>query len=151
MSIKQLSCVTCYTKPPGPGSYEMKAKKTNKPRRAVPVAVEPAANPWIWIYAASVVIALFAAFEVYRPAIHGPFLFDDMRLTYALPNAAELALRDWLNQTRPLLMFTFWLNYQQSGAQETFGYHAVNVLLHFFNAIFAFLAVRKMLSWASVE
>ena len=52
---------------------------------------------------------------------------------------------------RPLLMFTFWMNYQQSGAQETFGYHAVNVLLHFFNAIFTFLAVRKVLSWAGVE
>ncbi len=48
-------------------------------------------------------------------------------------------------------MFTFWVNYQQSGAQETFGYHAVNVLLHFFNAIFIFLAIRKVLSWAGVE
>ena len=52
---------------------------------------------------------------------------------------------------RPLFMFTFWLNFQQSGAQDTFGYHAVNVLLHFFNAIFIFLAVRKVLSWAGVE
>ncbi|MGA2879688.1 MAG: tetratricopeptide repeat protein [Bryobacteraceae bacterium] len=131
----------------------MKTRKTSKPKRATPVVVAgaPGADAWIWICAASVVIALFAAFGVYWPAIHGPFLFDDMHLTYMLPNAADLALREWLNQTRPLLMFTFWLNYQLSGAQETFGYHAVNVLLHFFNALFAFLAIRKVLSWASVE
>ena len=129
----------------------MKNSKTKKSKRAAAMvmAAEPGANPWIWIYAASLGIALFAAFEVYWPAIHGPFLLDDTYLTYMRPDAAYIPLRDWLRQTRPLLLFTFWLNYQQSGAQDTFSYHAVNVLLHFFNTIFSFLAVRKVLSWAS--
>ncbi len=52
---------------------------------------------------------------------------------------------------RPLLMFSFWLNFQQSAAESTFGYHLVNLFLHFFNSIFIFLAVRKILSWASLE
>lgn len=132
----------------------MKSSKTKKPKRAAPpiaVAAEPRTNPWIWVYGATVVVALFAAFEVYWPAIHGPFLLDDTHLTYMLPNAADIPLRGWITQIRPLLMLTFWLNYQQSGVQETFGYHLVNLLLHFCNAIFVFLAVRRVLCWTDVE
>jgi protein O-mannosyl-transferase len=131
----------------------MKSSKTKKSNRTATsvAALEPRANPWIWIYAASLVVALIAAFEVYGPAIHGPFLLDDTYLTFMRPDAAYISFRDWLNQTRPLLMVTFWLNYQQSGAQDTFSYHACNVLLHFFNAIFTFLTVRRVLSWANVE
>ena len=127
-----------------------KARKAKRPATTI-VAVEPRTDPWIWIYAAGLLVALFAAFEVYWPAIRGPFLLDDTHLTYMLPNAADVPLGAWLRQMRPLLMFTFWLNYQQSGAQETLGYHAWNVMLHFFNAIFAFLVVRKVLNWTSVE
>jgi Tfp pilus assembly protein PilF len=47
-------------------------------------------------------------------------------------------------------MFSFWLNYQQSATQDTFSYHAVNVLLHFFNSIFIFLVVRRVVNWAAV-
>ena len=130
---------------------EMKNSRTRKPKAAAAVmTVEPATNPWVWISAASLATALIAAFAVYWPAIHGPFLFDDIRLPYALPNAAYLPLKAWLNQTRPLLMFTFWLNYQQF-AQDTFGYHAVNVLLHFSNAIFVFLIAGRVLSWVGGE
>src|ERR1700691_5530728 len=131
----------------------MKNSKTRKGKQAAPIvmAAELRTHPWIWIYAVSLIIALIAAFEVYWPAIHGPFLLDDTHLTYMLPNAADIPLSGWIRQIRPLLMFTFWVNYQQSGAQETFGYHAVNVLLHFFNAIFTFLAIRKVLSWAGLE
>jgi protein O-mannosyl-transferase len=131
----------------------MKSSKTKKSNRAAVsvAALESRTNPWVWIYVASLVAALIAAFEVYWPAIHGPFLLDDTYLTYMRPDAAYLTLRDWLNQTRPLLMFTFWLNYQQSGAQDTFSYHAWNVILHFFNAIFTFLVTGKVLRWAGVE
>jgi protein O-mannosyl-transferase len=130
----------------------MTTSKAKKSKRPAPMEVaEPRTDPRIWIYVASLAVALFAAFEVYWPAIHGPFLLDDTHLTYMLPNAADIPLSGWIRQLRPLLMFTFWVNYQQSGAQDTFGYHAVNVLLHFFNAIFTFLAIRKVLSWAGLE
>ncbi|MGP0070732.1 MAG: tetratricopeptide repeat protein [Bryobacteraceae bacterium] len=131
----------------------MKTSKTKKSKRSVPAVVmaEPRTDPWTWVYVASLVVALFAAFEVYWPAIHGPFLLDDMSLTYMAPNAANLPLHGWITRLRPLLTFTFWLNYQEAGARSTFGYHAVNVLLHFFNTIFTFLAIRKVLAWASVE
>src|SRR5580704_14454178 len=131
-----------------------KTKVKSKPAKniaPIALAAEPRTNPWTYIYAASLVVALFAAFEVYWPAIHGPFLLDDTHLTYMLPNAADFPFSRWILQMRPLLMFTFWLNFAQSGAQDTFGYHAVNVLLHWCNTIFIFLAVRKVLSWAGEE
>lgn len=131
----------------------MKNSKARKGKRSAPaVAVaEPRRNPWTWIYALAGLVALLAAFEVYWPAIRGPFLLDDMSLYYMRPNAAELHLFAWVHQVRPLLMFTFWANFQQSGAESTFGYHLVNVFLHFFNSIFIFLIVRRVLGWAAVE
>jgi protein O-mannosyl-transferase len=127
-----------------------KGKKSKRPA-AVVATVESQSNPLFWIYGASLAIALIAAFEVYWPALRGPFLLDDMHLTYTLPTAARLPLVVWLRQMRPLLMFSFWLNFQQSGGESTFGYHLVNLFLHFFNAVLIFLAVRKILSWVSLE
>ncbi len=131
----------------------MKSNKSKKPKRpAAAVATsESQSNPLLWIYGASLAVALIAAFEVYWPALHGPFLLDDMHLPYMLPYAANMRLMGWLRQMRPLLMFSFWLNFQQSGAESSFGYHLVNFFLHFFNSIWIFLAVRKILSWAKIE
>jgi len=73
----------------------MRNSKTKKSRQATPAitAAEPQNNPRMWIYATALAIALFAAFEVYWPAIHGPFLLDDTHLTYMLPNAADIPVR----------------------------------------------------------
>jgi len=131
----------------------MKSNKGKKSKRVAPVVVTaaPQANPLFWIYAAGLAIALVAVFEVYWPALHGPFLLDDQHLPYMLPRAPHMRLISWLRQMRPLLMFSFWLNFQQSGAENTFGYHLVNLFLHFFNSIWIFFAVRKILSWVNVE
>lgn len=139
----------------GPETWKcgsVKIRKSKGQKHTVPSSADREARPNLSIWTSgAVLLALFTAISIYWPAIHGPFLFDDVRLTYSQPGAANLPLKGWLSQTRPLLMFSFWLNYQLSGAQETFGYHAVNLLFHFFNAIFAFLTVRKVLSWSSVE
>ena len=127
-----------------------KSKKSKRPAAAV-ATLESQSNPLFWIYGASLVIALIAAFEVYWPALNGPFLLDDRHLTYMLPDAASIPLMGWLRQMRPLLMFSFWLNFQQSGAESTFGYHLFNLFLHFFNTVLIFFAVRKVLSWAKLE
>jgi protein O-mannosyl-transferase len=130
----------------------MKTNKNRKSKRpAVAVAaVEPRTNPLLWIYGGSILIALIVSFQVYWPALHGPFLLDDQHLPYMLPRAEHMRLASWLRQMRPLLMFSFWLNYKQSGSESTFGYHLFNFFLHFFNSIFIFLAVRKVLGWASM-
>lgn len=127
-----------------------KSKKSKQTAAAI-ATVERRGNPWTWLYAGSLLVALIAAFEVYWPAIHGPFLLDDTHLTYMLPNAANIPLRGWITHIRPLLNLTFWLNYQESGAEDTFGYHVVNLLLHLFNSVFIFLAIRKVLSWTTEQ
>jgi len=127
-----------------------KVKKSKPPARAVATA-EPVRDPWIWIYVSSLLVALIAAFEIYWPSIHGPFLLDDTYLLFMAPDIAGAPFKVWVHGVRPLLMFTYWLNYQQSGVQDTFGYHAWNVALHFFNSILIFLALRKVLSWAGED
>jgi Tfp pilus assembly protein PilF len=86
-------------------------------------------QPWHMLLAVFGVILVL--FEVYGPALHGPFVFDDNYLAYGLPGFAERApLIDWLRGNRPLLMLTFWLNYHVFGPGP-YSYHVVNVFLHF--------------------
>lgn len=131
----------------------MKTNKIKKSKRpAVPVAtIESQTNPLVWIYGASVLIGLFVALQVYWPALRGPFLLDDLHLPYSIAHSVQLRPARWLHEMRPLLMFTYWLNFQQSGADSTFGYHLTNLFLHFCNSVLVFFAVRKVLSWASLE
>jgi protein O-mannosyl-transferase len=130
----------------------MKSSKARKLKRPVAAAVEVAAPPRqrLWPYAAGLLIALFVVLEVYWPAIRGPFLLDDTYLPYMLPGYSS-ALTNWIHGVRPLLMFSYWLNFQHAGNQDTFGYHMVNVCLHLFNGFLILLIVRKVLNWANVE
>jgi protein O-mannosyl-transferase len=130
----------------------MKSSKTAKPKRPVTAAVAapPARQVRVWHYALGFFIAFYALYQVYSPALNGPFLLDDTSLPYMLPNFYALPLSNWIRGVRPLLMFSYWLNFKQSGNEVTFGYHLVNVVLHFFNGALIYLAVRKALSWVSV-
>src|SRR5262249_19035093 len=67
-----------------------------------------------------------------------------------IPNFAMDSIRAWMAGVRPLLMFSYWVNYQLSGLQ-TISYHAFNVIFHTANSILLFLMVRKILEFAEVE
>ncbi len=131
----------------------MKSSKSNKTKRssAAAVGVDARSGPAWWLFAAAALAAVFVVFEVYGPAIHGPFLLDDTHLDYMQPGAEHRPLSAWIGGLRPLLMFSYWLNFQQSGLQDTFSYHATNVILHLFNGAFILFAVRKVLGWAGVD
>jgi Tfp pilus assembly protein PilF len=136
----------------------MKSSKPVRQKRpiATMVAVAPTPQPRRWPYAVGLLVALFVVFDVYWPAINGQFLLDDTYLPYMLPDYARVSLIGWLKGLRPLLMFSYWLNFQyadpaRAGMQDTFSYHFVNVVLHFLNGILVFLATRKVTSWAAVE
>ncbi|HEV2687889.1 MAG TPA: hypothetical protein VGV35_05020, partial [Bryobacteraceae bacterium] len=125
----------------------MKKSKTGKHKHAtqtVAVAQRPQ-HAW-WPYPLTALVALCAVFQVYGPAMHGPFLLDDSYLPYGRPDLIYAPLHLWVSGLRPLLAFSFWLNFQQSGA-ETFGYHLTNVIIHLCNGFMIFLALRKALSW----
>jgi len=105
------------------------SRRQLRPDAAPPAPARPPSKPraarrW-WVLAA----ALLAVFGAYSPALRGPFLFDDNMLPYAIPSMASAPLRVWLSGVRPALMFTYWLNARIS-ADDTFSYHAFNVLIH---------------------
>jgi Tfp pilus assembly protein PilF len=136
----------------------MKSGKAVKGKRPVAtiITVAPVPQPQRWPYAIGLLAALFVVFEVYWPAMNGQFLLDDTYLPYMSASYAADSLFTWVRGLRPLLMFSYWLNLQYAdparvGMQDTFGYHFVNVIFHFFNGILVWLAMRKVLSWAGVE
>ncbi|HEY6393007.1 MAG TPA: hypothetical protein VIX89_17130 [Bryobacteraceae bacterium] len=120
----------------------MKSGKTSK-------AEEPRRK--LWPYAAGIAAALIVVFQVYWPVMSGPFLLDDTYLPYMNAGYAGAPLKAWITGLRPALMFSYWLNYQHAGNQDTFAYHMVNVLLHLFNGALIYLTIRKILSWAKSE
>jgi tetratricopeptide (TPR) repeat protein len=94
-----------------------------------------------WIYGAAAAVALYLAFQVYAPALSGPFVFDDTYQPYHTPDFPN-ALHFWIRGVRPLLMFSYWINYQFS--QAPFGFHAANILIHLLNSFLIFFIVRKL-------
>jgi tetratricopeptide (TPR) repeat protein len=136
----------------------MKSSNAVKAKRAAAtvVAVAPVPQRRLWPYAVGLLVALLVVFDVYWPAMNGQFLLDDTYLPYMNPSFAGASLYAWIKGLRPLLMFSYWLNFQyadpaRAEMQDTFGYHFVNVVLHLLNGILVFLATRKVMSWAGVE
>lgn len=86
--------------------------------------------------------AAYLAFQVYGPALHGPYVFDDLDLPYHLPTVGS-GLRFWISSVRPLLQLSFGMNYQFS--KEPFAFHVTNVVFHLFNSFLVFIVMRRLL------
>jgi hypothetical protein len=85
------------------------------------------------------------------------FLGDDFGLVHHLHNLPFARLlsyfySDWtegiygftLDELRPVLAFTYWLDAQMFGAINAAGYHATNVILHMFNGILVWAIARSV-------
>lgn len=126
-------------------------KKTKRQRRSEPApAVGKAGQGFVWWPWIAAFAALSIVYQVYSPALEGAFVFDDRYLPFLTPQVQNQPLSAWLTGNRPLLMVSFWLNYQAGGI-EPGGYHAVNVLLHFMTSVLITLALLRLLKWNSVE
>ena len=90
--------------------------------------------------------ALVIAGVLYRPALHGAFVFDDLALPFQLTNG-EAPLSAWLSGVRPVLMLSYWVNHALSS--DPFGYHLFNVMVHALNTSMVFLILRRLLTLAS--
>jgi tetratricopeptide (TPR) repeat protein len=99
-------------------------------------------------YAAPVGI-LVALLWAYGPAIHAPFLFDDIKQQYATPTASA-PLANWIGPVRPLLMLSYWVNTRIS-TEDTSSFHVLNIFIHFLTGILVFLVIRRLLEWAQAE
>src|SRR5215831_6426083 len=95
--------------------------------------------------AAIFVAALLVAFNLYYPALSGPFVFDDFTLPYKRTVSAA-PLSSWLEMAgvRPVLILTYWLNHKLTGDQPQ-GYHVANLLIHGFNTVLVFLVLYRLL------
>jgi tetratricopeptide (TPR) repeat protein len=103
-----------------------------------------------WIYLACCCAAVLILFQVYTPAIRAPFFFDDFALPFTLQTYRVQPLIEWLAGVRPVLMFTYWINYQQSGLDPR-AYHILNIWLHFLNTALVFLIIRRIGSWVEPD
>lgn len=109
-------------------------------------AKAPAIALWKWGVALA---ALILVYLVYGPALDGPFVFDDRYLPFQSPDIEGQPLSGWVMGLRPLLMFSFWIDYQ-IGKTNPNSYHVFNVLLHFFASGLIALIVARLVELAGV-
>ncbi len=123
----------------------MKNRKREPQKPAAPArtAAKPRWPMWTALGA-----ALIAAWWAYSPALHGPFLFDDMVLAFLHPDMKE-RFTILSAGVRPVTMFTYWLNVKLSG-EEPFSFHFLNVLIHLAASGLLFLIVRRLVEWARI-
>lgn len=121
-------------------------KKSKRQQRvektAAPAEAQKPKRVW-WPWAAALA-GLIVALEVYGPALSGAFVLDDRYLLFMDPSAAQLSLPNWLAGMRPLLNFSYWLNFQSSGIDPNM-YHMTNVFLHFLGSLVIALVTARLL------
>ncbi len=110
-----------------------------------PVAPRGGGIRW-WAYAIGFAAALGAVFWVYAASLDAPFVLDDLYLPFMTPNYPA-ALPVWIHGLRPMLMLSYWFNFQP-GSADTSSYHTWNVMLHCMNGVVMFFLVRRLLEWA---
>lgn len=103
-----------------------------------------------WFLSSFVLISFIAAFVLYGPALNGPFLFDDIGLPFYSPVFADKSLSAWLSGVRPLVMLSYWINFQLS-ARDSWSYHALNVLLHISTSTLLLIAFHRILRLMAVD
>ncbi|MBZ5635712.1 MAG: tetratricopeptide repeat protein [Acidobacteriia bacterium] len=116
-------------------------RKQHAEKTAAAETLKPKRAWWPW---AAALAGLFVVLEVYGPALSGAFVLDDRYLPFMDPNAAQTALRGWITGLRPLLYFSYWLNFQSSGV-EPYAYHVTNVFLHFLGSLAIALVAARLL------
>jgi len=119
------------------------------PNRPVENKTEAVPDPTRWTVPLGLLAIAFALYEIYRPALGGPFLFDDLYLPFMIPNFAESPLRYWVTGVRPTLQVTYWLNYRMFGL-DPYYFHLVNLVLHAAAGYFVWLVACKLLEFVKL-
>jgi protein O-mannosyl-transferase len=127
-----------------------KSKRQRAEKAATAGTIKPQRVWWPW---AAALAGLIVVLQVYGPALDGAFVLDDRYLPFMDPGAAQMTLRAWVTVMRPLLYFSYWLNFQLGGADQhgsllTDGYHLTNVFLHFLGSLVITLVAARLLELA---
>ncbi len=120
-----------------------------KAKNKIQIEPEAARRRGLWYFAA-VAIFVFAAFELYGPALHGPFVYDDFSLPYYNRLFHTERFVNWVGNVRPLLMLSYWINFQLSG-RDPHWYHVFNVLFHVANSAAVYLIVLRILGREAID
>lgn len=126
-----------------------KSKRPQEDKAAAAVAPRKI-NWWPWVLGFA---ALVLAFQVYAPALNGHFVLDDRYLPFFSPDITP-DLSRFVNDLRPLLMFSFWIDYRLSYEKpETMSaqFHDTNVVIHALVSILVALIVLRLVDWAGVK
>jgi protein O-mannosyl-transferase len=107
-------------------------------------------NSFVWWPWAAALAALFVVFEAYGPAIDGPFVFDDRYQPFFETTIQSLPWYGWMKGVRPLLMFSYLIDYTRGGI-EPHDYHVTNVLLHYITGVLISLIVNRLLESLKIE
>jgi len=127
-----------------------KRRQTTKPSPEALAAEAKVPRLKAWHVLLGFAVAALALMEIYRQAIGGPFLFDDLYLIFTHPTNKDAPLAFWIHGPRPLLMFSYWVDYQISG-DSPYLYHLVNIIFHLGGGAMVFLIIRRLLAWAGVD
>jgi tetratricopeptide (TPR) repeat protein len=97
-------------------------------------------------------------FLIYSNTFESPFHFDDVNniqqnpgirlTTLTSKNLIEVG-SEVLSSNRPVALFSFAMNHYIHG-YDVRGYHAVNIMIHFFTGIFLYFLVKTILSIPSL-
>ena len=121
----------------------MSSRRAKGSTRPAPVSVQESDQSW-WICIA----LLVATFIAYQPAWNGGLLWDDdAHLIPPTLASFEGLARIWTDfqvtqQYYPIVNTAFWIMNRLWGT-ATFGYHAVNIVLHACSAWIVFLILRR--------
>jgi Flp pilus assembly protein TadD len=138
-----------------PQKTKSESTPRNTAKSAGPRSADWREGPPVWVVA--IVLAL-AIGLVYGRGLRSPFIFDDAvaivtngSITSVWPLIGPAEHRGPLNPPpdlptsgRPLVNLSLALNYW-AGGLDSFGYHVVNVVIHFLSAMLAWAIVRRTL------
>jgi tetratricopeptide (TPR) repeat protein len=126
----------------------MKSKKVKA--SVAPVERPAARGRSIWVVGLGAVLLLLSVFEVYRPSMQSPFVFDDLYLPFMAPNAPDVPLKEYLLSPRPLTNLSYWFNFHAAG-QMPEAYHQTNVFLHYLAGLALAGVIFQLLGRVQVE
>lgn len=103
-----------------------------------------------WHHAACILLLLLLAVLIYGPALRGGFVYDDTSLPFSKLDSQDEPLSNWLTGVRPVLMASYWLNYELA-TLDPFPYHFTNLIIHVLCTWLAFLILSKILEFVEME